>query len=360
MTAKAFSTYAGHASVMITRRVDATELLHCMPIDSVETWDDAEDLGLAGVSFGARPAGMSRIWQGLRPVNELEDLYLSLLKRTLTRYGLEGDWRYVRVDAPMPRSLRQQMASRVARVIRAAGYEIVRREQINPTRPEGRHWPRNAETMIGLVGLNQLHAAVDDVIDNGVPGDLIETGAWRGGACILMRAVLAARGITDRTVWVADSFEGLPKPSAEYPEYIEDGMPFWGVKELSVSQAEVEANFAKYGLLDGQVRFLKGWFRDTLPGAPIDRLAVLRLDGDLYESTFETLVALYEKVSPGGYVIIDDYHTVKGCHDAVNDFRRDRHVSEPVIDIDYAPVYWKVTKPDTGKTSVLGNRSAAD
>ena len=193
-------------------------------------------------------------------MTELADLYLSLLKRTLTRYELEGDWRYVSVARPMPSSLRKRMTYRGAKALRAAGYEVVRRERIDPqTRLEGQDWPQNAETMIGLARLNQLHAAVEDVIANDVPGDLIETGAWRGGACILMRGVLAARGVTDRTVWVADSFEGLPKPSAEYSEYIEDGMAFWGVQELVVSQEEVEANFAKYGLLDGQVRFLKGW-----------------------------------------------------------------------------------------------------
>lgn len=282
-------------------------------------------------------------------MTELADLYLSLLKRTLTRYELEGDWRYVSVARPMPSSLRKRMTYRGAKALRAAGYEVVRRERIDPqTRLEGQDWPQNAETMIGLARLNQLHAAVEDVIANDVPGDLIETGAWRGGACILMRGVLAARGVTDRTVWVADSFEGLPKPSAEYSEYIEDGMAFWGVQELVVSQEEVEANFAKYGLLDGQVRFLKGWFRDTLPRAPIDHLAVLRLDGDLYESTIETLVALYDKVSPGGYVIIDDYRTVKGCQDAVNDFRRDRLISEPMIGIDYAAVYWRVPNGHAG------------
>ena len=168
---------------------------------------------------------------------------------------------------------------------------------------------------------------------------MIETGVRRGGACIFMRGVLAAHDVTDRTVWVADSFEGLPKPSSDYPDYVEDGMPLWGVSALAVSQEEVEANFAKYGLLDEQVRFLKGWFKDMLPSAPIDQLAVLRLDGDLYESTIQALEALYGKVSAGGYVVVDDYRTVEGCHDVINDFRRDHGVTAPVTDIDYASVY---------------------
>ena len=83
----------------------------------------------------------------------------------------------------------------------------------------------------------------------------------------------------------------------------------------------VKENFQRYGLLDEQVRFVKGWFRDTLPHVPIERLAVLRLDGDLYESTIQALDGLYHKLSPGGFVIVDDYGNVPACRQAVNDFR---------------------------------------
>ena len=82
---------------------------------------------------------------------------------------------------------------------------------------------------------------------------------------------------------------------------------------LAVPEEEVKANFRRYGLLDDQVRFLPGWFKDTLQDAPIDRIAVLRLDGDLYESTIQALDALYPRVSPGGFCIIDDYLAVKAC-----------------------------------------------
>src|SRR5665213_893317 len=78
-------------------------------------------------------------------------------------------------------------------------------------RREGRDWPAVAHTMIGVRRINQLRRCVEQVLADGVAGDLIETGVWRGGATIMMSAVLAAYGISDRLVWVADSFRGLPR-----------------------------------------------------------------------------------------------------------------------------------------------------
>ena len=97
----------------------------------------------------------------------------------------------------------------------------------------------------------------------------------------------------------------------------------------------MQDNFRRYGLLDEQVRFLQGWFRDTLPVAPIERLAVLRLDGDLYESTIQALESLYDKLSAGGYVIVDDYGNVAACRQAVHDFRAQRGINDPIQPIDW-------------------------
>ena len=203
----------------------------------------------------------------------------------------------------------------------------------------GSDWPSRAHSMIGARRMFNLRCLCEYAIVNGVPGDFIETGVWRGGAAIMMRAVLAAYGVHDRRVWVADSFAGLPPPDpARYPA--DAGDVSFQYRELAVPLEEVRSNFAKYDLLDGQVRFLKGWFRDTLPTAPIERLAVLRLDGDLYESTMDSLGALYDKVSPGGFVIIDDYLLPK-CKRAVEDFRAARAIVEPIQDIDGAGVFWE-------------------
>lgn len=257
----------------------------------------------------------------LRPSTESEsvarELYLDLLKKCLTRvaFGEEG---------------------------------------LDPeVRQEGRDWPAEAETMIGLRRLDNLQECVESVLEAGTPGDLIECGVWRGGATILMRAVLKAFGDTERTVWVADSFEGLPRPDPErYPADAESSL--WRFDELAVSEAEVRVNFARYGLLDEQVRFLKGWFRDTLPRAPIEQLAVLRLDGDMYESTIIALESLYPKVTPGGFVIVDDYGAVAGCRAAVDDFRGRFGIAEPLVDIDWTGVFWQRAENGDVRSSPRG------
>jgi Macrocin-O-methyltransferase (TylF) len=204
---------------------------------------------------------------------------------------------------------------------------------------EARDWPANAHTMIGIHRLDNLHFCVEDVLARKVPGDLMETGVWRGGAAILMRAILKVNGVTDRRVWCADSFEGLPPPDpAKYP--MDANLTFNEFKELAVSLEEVQTNFRRYNLLDEQVRFLKGWFRDTLPRAPVERLAVLRLDGDLYESTMDALTALYPKVSRGGYVIVDDYNDIPACRQAVQDYWQRNGIREEIVPIDWSGVFW--------------------
>jgi len=207
-------------------------------------------------------------------------------------------------------------------------------------REAGGDCPAEADTMIGLKRLENLQYCVADVIRRNVPGDLIETGAWRGGASIFIRAVLKVYGDKSRLVWVADSFQGLPKPDGRYRQ--DAGDRHWEKSHiLGVSLEQVRANFARYGLLDEQVRFLAGWFKDTLPAAPIDRLAVLRLDGDMYSSTMDALQSLYHRLSPGGYLIIDDYGAISSCKQAVDDFRAEHKITEQVHPIDWTGVFWQ-------------------
>lgn len=202
----------------------------------------------------------------------------------------------------------------------------------------GRDWPSKAHSMIGRVRMRNLRAILEHVIERGIPGDFVETGVWRGGACILARAVFRAYGARDRKVWVADSFAGLPPPD---PKYAADaGDPHHVYKELAVSLEEVKSNFDKYGLLDDQVVFLQGWFADTLATAGIQKLAVCRLDGDMYGSTMDALVALYDKVVPGGFIIVDDW-VLRGCQQAVRDFRGSRGIQDPIHDIDGFGAFWQ-------------------
>ena len=107
------------------------------------------------------------------------------------------------------------------------------------------------------------------------------------------------------------------------------------------SADQVRANFERYHLLDDQVRFLEGWFSDTLPAAPIDQLGVVRLDGDMYGSTWDAITVLYPKLSPSGFLIIDDYGAVPGCAKAIEDYRTEHAITEPIEHIDWTGAFWR-------------------
>jgi O-methyltransferase len=205
--------------------------------------------------------------------------------------------------------------------------------------PELRNITELSHTMIGRKRLENVQFCAETALADSIKGDFIETGIWRGGTCIFMRGILAAYGVTDRTVWAADSFEGVPPPT--WPE--DEGFDISSsvLPVLAVSLDEVRELFSRYDLLDDNVKFLKGWFKDTLPAAPIERLAILRLDGDLYESTMDALVPLYDKVGPGGFVIVDDYGSCPPCKHAIDDFRSQRGISDTLQTIDAQGVYWR-------------------
>jgi len=217
--------------------------------------------------------------------------------------------------------------------------------QFDPTfRPDVRNlgldWPKSALTMVGRKRLHNFRRLIERVIRSEIPGDIIETGVWRGGASILARAVLKAWDVTDRRVIVADSFQGLPPPNVElWPA--DTGSDLHDYPDLAVSLEQVQANFRELGMLDEQVVFLKGWFRDTMPLVPSTQLAVIRLDGDMYESTIDPLNHLYDKLSPGGWVIVDDYHMIPACKAAVHDFFNARGINPGLRPIDLCGVFFR-------------------
>jgi hypothetical protein len=240
------------------------------------------------------------------------ELYLNLLKKVLTNFIYQdpnvGSW--------LPQ------------------------EFITEERAEGHDWPRDAHTMIGLKRLNNLEYCIREIKQGNIAGDIVETGVWRGGASIFMKGALTALGLNDRVLWLADSFQGLPAP--ELSSFAEDqGDDHYRYQFLAVPLEEVRGNFIRYELLDDNVRFLKGWFEDTLPKAEIDQISLLRLDGDMYGSTMTALTSLYHKVSKGGFVVVDDYKALPQCKKAVEDFRSLHSISEPIQEIDWAGVWWK-------------------
>jgi O-methyltransferase len=270
-------------------------------------------------------------------------LYLDLLKRTLTGAVAEdNDSILGGVRTSGSPVFYKRAADAVGRLASRFGFELAYKKPYDPQlRAIGRDWPARADSMIGLARMDNIQHCIETVLRDDVPGDVIETGVWRGGATIFMRGVLKAHGDTSRTVWVADSFQGLPPPDpARYPA--DAGDRFFEQEGLAVGVEQVKHNFERYGLLDGQVKFLVGWFKYTLPTAPIERLAVMRLDGDLYESTWQAIEALYPKLSPGGFCIVDDYGTlVDQCQRAIHDYRDAHGITEKIVDIDGWGAYWR-------------------
>jgi Macrocin-O-methyltransferase (TylF) len=215
-------------------------------------------------------------------------------------------------------------------------------------RMDGRDWPRpgKGDTMIGVHRLRNLRDCVVRVLSESIPGDLVETGVWRGGASILMAGILSAQvnrqSNVDRKVWLFDSFEGIPAPdSVSFPH--DAGAEWHLYPELAVPLDVVRDLFASYGLLSEQVQFVKGYFRDSLQEFKGDSIAVLRLDGDLYESTWQVLDALYDRVQIGGFVIVDDYHALETCKAAVDDFIEARGISATLQKIDWGGAFWRVS-----------------
>jgi O-methyltransferase len=270
-------------------------------------------------------------------------LYLDLIKKSLTgALAEDNDSILGGVRTQGSSTWKRRMANSVGQLASRFSLEVTYKKPYDPhLREIGWDWPARAESMIGLRRMDNIQYCVQTVLQEDVPGDLIETGVWRGGACIFMKANLVAWGDTTRTVWVADSFQGLPKPNSTlYPA--DDGDALHKRGGLSIGAEQVRHNFERYGVLDDRVEFLVGWFKDTLPTAPIDRLSVMRLDGDMYESTWQAIEALYPKLSPGGFCIVDDFGSHQSqAGQAILDYRRNNGIDEPIEDIDGFGAYWR-------------------
>lgn len=269
--------------------------------------------------------------------NELKKSYLELMKSVLTNMI------YGKYELGATLSSRFLIEKVISKVLSFFHLKLVFAKPFNKKdREYGNDWPLGAHTMVGTRRLDNVQFCVEDILKNNIEGDLIEAGVWRGGASIFMKAILKAYGDNERIVWVADSFKGLPPPNTEkYPQ--DKGDIFYKVDFLSVSLEEVKDNFKSYNLLDNRVKFLVGWFKDTLPKAPMKKLSLVRCDGDMYESTVDILTNLYDKLSVGGYIIIDDYYFINSCKEAVDDFRKINNIKDKIYDITdiRGGIYWK-------------------
>jgi O-methyltransferase len=203
-------------------------------------------------------------------------------------------------------------------------------------RLNGWDWPSGAPSMIGWRRMYHLRNECERVVTQGIAGDFLEAGVWRGGATMMMSAVLKAYGIRDRRVIAADTFNGPPLDgdAADSAAYLREETVF------AVSLDDVRSAFERYGLLDDRVVFVEGPFAETLPSAPVEVLAVLRLDGDTFASAYETLNALYQKLSVGGSIILDDYFLFEDYRRAIDQFRGEHGIADPIVRIDDYGGYW--------------------
>ncbi len=281
-------------------------------------------------------------------VAELRQGYLDLLKRSLLGTVTRPMQLYRPLGAFEGSYVRQKVQQTLYR--RGKSLLATRVTFVPPVDVDGELFvedlPPGIMTMIGQKRLDDVEHCVIDVIERGVPGDLIETGVWQGGTTIFMRAILWAYGDVERSVYVADSFAGLPVPDPErYPADRDQNLHTFD--KLAVSVEEVRANFERYGFYDERVVFVKGWFRDTLPGLADHTWSVVRLDGDYYESTMDGLVNLYPGLSPGGWLIIDDY-SIESCRLAVRDYREQHGITAEIERIDWTGVRWQ-KPPDSAR-----------
>lgn len=198
-------------------------------------------------------------------------------------------------------------------------------------RATGGDWPLTGVTMVGLARLQNIQDLLVQTYEDGVDGDFIECGTWRGGASIFARKVIESLPGDERHVWVADSFAGLPLPRTPASK---DSKHWAEFSYLRVSLEDVQTNFRSFGALDERVHFCKGFFVDALPSCGVGEISVLRMDGDMYESSLDTLFNLYERVSVGGFIVVDDWACVADARRAVKDFYawHDLELNVTVID----------------------------
>jgi hypothetical protein len=185
-------------------------------------------------------------------------------------------------------------------------------------------------SMMSHARLKGIFRGVRDVVRRKVKGDLVECGTARGGCSALMG--LTCRQIqTSRKIWVYDTFEGLPAPTQEDPDF-DLAKSFEG--DCRGDYDEVRELFERFQILD-DVQMVKGLFQDTLPSSEIQQIALLHLDGDWYDSTWVCLEQLYDKVTPGGVIQIDDYGHWAGARKALHKFFDQRKIQVDLQYLDY-------------------------
>jgi O-methyltransferase len=182
--------------------------------------------------------------------------------------------------------------------------------------------------MVGLARLKNLVRLAELIDLENIAGDIVECGTWNGGSGALL-AQVGARSPHERMTWLFDSFEGLPAPSEK------DGkaaVPYRG--KCRGATDSVREVLGKLAVPETRARIVPGWFQDTLAQAPIQRIALLHIDADWYESVRFVLDTLYPRVTPGGYVVLDDYGYWQGCRTAWEEFQATLPAAPALVSVD--------------------------
>ena len=171
-------------------------------------------------------------------------------------------------------------------------------------------------TMLDVERVVSLADAVEHVVTAGVPGAIVECGVGRGGASMAAARTLARLGVTDRDLYLFDTFSGMSEPTEMDVQVIGRSMidrmrdayrnPEHHL-HVTPTLAVVQANMALAGYAPERTHYVEGRVEDTLPEAAPGEVALLRLDTDWYESTRHELEHLYPRLSPGGVLVVDDY-----------------------------------------------------
>jgi O-methyltransferase len=179
-----------------------------------------------------------------------------------------------------------------------------------------------------------LWKAIQYIVENKIPGDIVECGVWRGGSILLATCALRYFGDTSREIYLYDTFEGMPKPGPLDKRWDGlDALPTWenatergGMWGFGGTVEMVKELVFKGGYPEDKFHFIKGMVEDTLPSVKPDQIALLRLDTDLYDSTYHELVHLYPSLSADGILIIDDYGYFQGSRKATDQYIKENNL----------------------------------
>lgn len=188
-----------------------------------------------------------------------------------------------------------------------------------------------------------LRAAVRYIVENGIAGDVVECGVWKGGSMMAVARTLLQLRDASRHLYLFDTFEGMPAPTTADVDHTGESAQSWlsrsKKKEDSVWAIAplegVQKALSTVGYDASKIRFVKGRVEDTIPREAPERIALLRLDTDWYESTRHELVHLFPRLSPGGVIIIDDYGHWQGARKATDEYLREYKVPLLLNRIDY-------------------------